>query len=138
MPARDYYHDAVRNALVKDGWTITHDPYTISFGSRDVFIDLGADRPLAAERGDERIAVETKSFRGPSDIQDFKVTLGQYNFYHSLLMRVDPGRKLYIAVSDVAYNKTLLEPIVRPALEDFKVALIVFQPDEERIIRWIP
>ncbi len=26
MPARDIYHDTVRNALEKDGWTITHDP----------------------------------------------------------------------------------------------------------------
>ena len=26
MPARDYYHDVVRNAIKKDGWTITHDP----------------------------------------------------------------------------------------------------------------
>jgi hypothetical protein len=29
MPAKDVYHDAVRNALVKDGWTITADPYPI-------------------------------------------------------------------------------------------------------------
>lgn len=26
MPRRDLYHDTVRNALIKDGWTITHDP----------------------------------------------------------------------------------------------------------------
>ncbi len=31
MPAKDTYHDAVRHALVKDGWTITHDPFTISW-----------------------------------------------------------------------------------------------------------
>ncbi|MEN9613683.1 MAG: XisH protein [Bacteroidota bacterium] len=27
--ARDIYHSNVRNALVKDGWKITHDPYMI-------------------------------------------------------------------------------------------------------------
>jgi hypothetical protein len=43
MPARDIYHDNVKNALVKDGWTITHDPYTITFGQKDVFVDLGAE-----------------------------------------------------------------------------------------------
>jgi len=42
MPAHDTYHASVRNALIKDGWTITHDPYTITFGQRDVFVDLGA------------------------------------------------------------------------------------------------
>jgi hypothetical protein len=29
MPARDYYHDVVRNAIKKDGWTITQDPYRL-------------------------------------------------------------------------------------------------------------
>jgi XisH protein len=28
MPAKDIYHDAVKNALIKDGWTITADPNT--------------------------------------------------------------------------------------------------------------
>ncbi|MGD2183210.1 element excision factor XisH family protein [Lusitaniella coriacea LEGE 07167] len=31
MPAKDTYHDAVKNALIKDGWTITADPYYIAF-----------------------------------------------------------------------------------------------------------
>ena len=26
MPAKDIHHDTVKNALIKDGWTITHDP----------------------------------------------------------------------------------------------------------------
>ncbi len=42
MPATDIYHNSVRNALIKDGWTITHDPYTLTFGLRNVFVDLGA------------------------------------------------------------------------------------------------
>ncbi len=29
MPAKDLFHDSVRNALEKDGWTITADPYTL-------------------------------------------------------------------------------------------------------------
>ena len=58
MPATDVYHDRVKNALVKDGWTITHDPYTLSFGLKNVFVDLGAERLLAAEKGQEKIAVE--------------------------------------------------------------------------------
>ena len=29
MPARDIYHTQTRNALEKDGWQITHDPYRI-------------------------------------------------------------------------------------------------------------
>ena len=53
MPAKDIYHTTVCDALVKDGWTITHDPYTMTFGQKDVFVDLGAERLLAAEKGSE-------------------------------------------------------------------------------------
>ncbi len=28
MPAKDIYHNEVKNALIKDGWTITDDPFT--------------------------------------------------------------------------------------------------------------
>ena len=50
MPAHDLYHDAVKNALIKDGWTITHDPFRMEWGKRDMYVDLGAERLLAAER----------------------------------------------------------------------------------------
>jgi hypothetical protein len=58
MPATDTYHQVVKNALTKDGWIITHDPYTLAFGQRNVFVDLGAERVLAAEKGQEKIAIE--------------------------------------------------------------------------------
>src|SRR5262245_51173677 len=106
MPAKDIYHDCVRNALVKDGWTITHDPYTIGFGQKEVFVDLGAEKILGAERGNERIAVETKSFRGSSDIHDLEVALGQYVFYRSLLTRFEPGRKLFLAIPASVFDNT--------------------------------
>ena len=58
MSAKDIYHDACVHALQKDGWTITHDPLTISVGKTDLLIDLGAERIIAAERNGERIAIE--------------------------------------------------------------------------------
>ena len=39
--ARDIYHDHVKEALMKDGWTITHDTYYLVVGnSSPVEIDL--------------------------------------------------------------------------------------------------
>jgi hypothetical protein len=35
MPARDIYHDAVKNALIKEGWIITDDPLHFSWGQND-------------------------------------------------------------------------------------------------------
>ncbi|HZO86768.1 MAG TPA: element excision factor XisH family protein [Chthonomonadaceae bacterium] len=32
MARRDLFHDACKNALIKDGWTITHDPYLLRRG----------------------------------------------------------------------------------------------------------
>ena len=40
MPQRDIYHDTVKNALIKDGWTITHDPLVLPFGQRKVYVDI--------------------------------------------------------------------------------------------------
>ena len=76
MPARDHFHDACTAALIKDGWTITNDPYSLRWGGRDLFVDLGAERLVAAERGTERIAVEVKSFLGPSEMADLEQALG--------------------------------------------------------------
>jgi hypothetical protein len=78
MPAKNVYHDAVIQALMADGWVITHDPLTLSFGGKDLFVDLGAERAaLAAEREGRRIAVEVQSFLSPSAVRDLQVAVGQ-------------------------------------------------------------
>jgi hypothetical protein len=138
MPAKDIYHDNVKNALIKDGWTITHDPYTISVEGKDVFVDFGAERVLAAERQGEKIAVEGKSFRSPSELYDFEQAVGQYVFYHSLILRTQPERKLFLANSEAVFETTFKEPIVQPVLEDLNIALLVFNLQEEVIVQWIP
>jgi len=138
VPARDVYHQAVRNALIKDGWTITHDPYTLTFGQRDVFVDLGAEKPIAAEREGRRIAIEIKSFLGPSDMRELEIAVGQYVFYRSLLTRVDPDRSLFLAVTDVIFAGVFSEAIARPVVEDSRIALLVFNAAQEVVVKWIP
>jgi hypothetical protein len=64
--ARDRFHGAVRRALEKDGWLVTADPYIVRFDRTTVEIDLAAEQLLAAERAGQKIAVEVKSFLGPS------------------------------------------------------------------------
>lgn len=45
------YHNAVRNALLKEKWKLT-DPLILKFENEDeVRIDLGAERLLIANRG---------------------------------------------------------------------------------------
>ncbi len=70
MSARDIFHDSVKHALEKDGWTVTHDPLLLEFGGVEMQVDLGAEKLLAAEKAGRKIAVEPKSFVGPSNISD--------------------------------------------------------------------
>ncbi len=136
MPVRDTFHDSVKSALIKDGWTITHDPYTLTFGQRNVFVDLGAERILAAEKEQDKIAVEIKGFHGPSDVRDLEVAVGQYVFYRSLLARYEPERQLFLAVPHDVFASTFDEPVARPVVEDESIALIAFDPEKEVIVKW--
>lgn len=91
MPARDIYHETAKNALIKDGWKITHDPLRIRLArGKNLFVDLGAERLLAAERGVEKIAVEVKSFTQPSDMKALEEAVGQFVLYARLLKRYYP------------------------------------------------
>lgn len=78
MPARDLFHQAVKRALVREGWAITHDPPHIDFGGFDFFIDLGAETLLGATREGRQIAVEVKSFAGASSLSEFHAAVGQF------------------------------------------------------------
>lgn len=60
MPQLDLYHQHVRTSLIKDGWRITHDPYVLEFKGRRVYADLGAEKPIAAEKDKQKIVVEIK------------------------------------------------------------------------------
>jgi hypothetical protein len=51
VPARDVFHDHVRLALERDGWAITHDPLRLSVRRQPLYVDLGAERVLAAVKG---------------------------------------------------------------------------------------
>ena len=72
MPAKDFYHDPVKNALVKDGWTITNDPLRLKWGVRELFVDLGLTKLIAAQKAEQKIAVEIKGFTNPSMIADLE------------------------------------------------------------------
>lgn len=83
-------------------------------------------------------AVEIKSFQGESDLTDFQRAIGQFVFYRSLIRLEEPTRKLFLAVPVGAYENVFPERIARPVLAELAVPILVFQPDEERIKRWIP
>ena len=136
MPAKDTYHDAVKNALIKDGWTITADPYFIIYKKLKLVADLGAERPFSAEREGEKIVVEVKSFLSPSFIYDLEQALGQYILYRNFLKRTAPERQLYLAMSQRIY-KVNFDETLQIVVEENQLKLIIVDTDKEVITKWI-
>lgn len=137
MPAKDFYHDTVKTALIKDGWTIT-EPFPLKVGKRDLFIDLGAEKLLIADRANQKIAVEVKSFISASPVSDLEQALGQYLLYENLMQKQYPDRSLYLAVRTTVYNSFFQEEIVQIVLESRRLKLLIFDETQEEITQWIP
>jgi XisH protein len=109
--AKDMFHQAVKNALVKEQWTITADPLRFQYGDVNFQVDLGAERLLSADRGNEKIAVEIKSFLNPSAVTDFYGALGQFLSYRLALETIEPDRLLYLAIPADAYRTFFSFPL---------------------------
>ncbi len=139
MPKLDIIHNAVKNALIKDGWSITDDPYVIQYRKTVLYADLGAERPIAVERDGQKLVVEVKSFIGASKIQDLKEALGQYDIYRYLLEETASDRKLYIAISNVAYNTFFTQDVTQLILNKHQLPIIVvdIEIEIEEIVQWI-
>ncbi len=136
--AKDKYHKNVRDALEKDGWTITEDPYFLMVGRRRGFIDLGAEKVvIAAERNNEKIAVEIKSFIGGSDLDQFEDALGQFLVYLVALENKDPERVLYLATPQSFYARFFDDPFFQKLAKRFSVNLLIYNEINSSIIEWI-
>ncbi|HBE17772.1 MAG TPA: fatty-acid synthase [Cyanobacteria bacterium UBA11149] len=135
--AKDIYHNTVRMALEKDGWTITNDPLTLKIGGRLAYVDLGAEKLLAAEKEGQRIAVEVKSFIGSSPVQDLEQALGQYIMYSQILERQNSGRLLYLAIPENVFLDFFSEELPQLMVEINQINLLVFDSSTAEILRWM-
>ena len=135
--ARDIFHPIVREALEKDGWRITHDPYPIRVKGRNYEVDLAADQLVAAEKGLTKIAVEVKSFTSPSFAYEFHAVLGQYLNYQTFMEIQEPDRRLYLAVARNIYEKFFLEEGTQLIVEKFRINLVIFEVMTKEIEKWM-
>ncbi|HWE35112.1 MAG TPA: element excision factor XisH family protein [Isosphaeraceae bacterium] len=138
MPARNIYHDGVIRALTADGWTITHDPLTVSYGGKDVFVDLGAEKlAIGAEKGGRKIAIEVQSFLGDSPVNELHGAVGQYEVYRTLLEETEPDRVLFLAVPGRVHEEFLTERFGRLIVDRLRLRLLIFDDEREVILQWI-
>jgi hypothetical protein len=136
MPARDLYHDAVKTALIKDGWDILADPYRIQYKDVDLYADLAAERPIAIEREGQKIVVEIKSFVGRSLMTDFHLAVGQYNVYKMLLQETAPEYDLYLAIDDITYSNFFKREGIEFLVRSSQIKFFVVNIDEQEIVQW--
>jgi hypothetical protein len=139
MAAKDIYHDSCVHALQKNGWTVTHEPLTVTVQDTNLLIDIAAERLVTAERGNERIAVEVKSFVSLSAVQDLKEAVGQFLLYKLALQQspTEQDRLLFLAVRSSVYNTVFLDGIGKLFLDSNEIRLLVFNPDTEEIVTWV-
>lgn len=135
--AKDLYHDNVCDALQKEGWLITQNPYKMKIDEVTYEIDLGAEPIVAAEKEGNKIAVEIKSFAGASTISEFHRAVGQFVDYTIALQFVEPDRQLYLAVPMITYNTFFQKNVIKASLDFINCKLIVYNPQNNTIVSWI-
>ncbi|MEH2218049.1 MAG: XisH family protein [Nostoc sp.] len=136
MPAKDAFHAVVKTALEKEGWLITHDPYTLQAGTLELYIDLGAEKIIAAEKKGQKIAVEIKSFLSPSKITELYAALGQFIIYRIALQKKEANRTLYLAVPSTVYNEFFILPFIQSVIQINQLCLLIYNIEQEAIDQW--
>lgn len=135
MPAKDRYHDVVVRALQKDGWTIIAEQIALSMPARRLWIDIRAQK----EAQNALILVEVKGFETPASAVAYLAdAIGQCVLYQTILEYVGITDPLYMAVPAAAFAGILGEEIGRQAIRKAQIRVIVFDPEQEEIVRWIP
>ncbi len=138
MSRRDFYHNSVRTALEKENWEITDDPLSISTHGADLQIDLGAERDIiAAEKANEKIAVEIKSLKLHTYSYDFYQALGQFLIYRLALSKAEINRELYLAIPQLPFESLEKIELYKEAWKVYSVNFLIFDDQTKSILKWI-
>lgn len=135
MPAKDRYHDSVKQALQRDGWTIDEEQVTLTIEKRNLWVDLQASKtePYLV------ILVEVKELAEvESAVEALANALGKIELYRIAMVEAGLRHPLFLAVTYDAYAGILSESIGQRALERAQIPLLIFDPILEEVIKWIP
>lgn len=139
MSAKDIVHEIFREALEKEGWIITHDPFFLRVSEKiGMFVDLAATKLLIAEKETLKIVVEIKSFVGLSALTDFHLAIGQFLNYRLALEECEPDRILYLAIPADIYCNLFQDIFIEKVIEIYSIKLIIFNAKLGEIILWKP
>ncbi|NET08730.1 MAG: fatty-acid oxidation protein subunit alpha [Symploca sp. SIO2B6] len=108
----------------------------VKAGGVKFYIDLGAEKLIAAERNGEKIAIEIKSFINPSSISDFHVAIGQFINYRVALKVSAPERRLFLAIPDTAYKTFFQKEFPKMVIQEYQLNVFVYAIENEVILQW--
>jgi hypothetical protein len=136
--AKDIYHEAVKNALIKDGWKITADPYPLEYEDVELYPDLAVEKLISETQKQRKIIIEIKSFISLSLIKDFELALGQYIFYRDLIqLAQDEYQEIYLAIKDEIYDTFFQRKSIKAVVKLHQIALLIINTEKEEIVEWI-
>ncbi|MEQ1744873.1 MAG: element excision factor XisH family protein [Saprospiraceae bacterium] len=137
--AKDLIHNAVREALENDGWTVVRDPFTVDLTGDDTYfdIDLAAEKKMS-DGGVVRIAaIEIKSFTGLSILYAFHEALGQFLNYRAALDEEGFNMELYLAVSVEGWERISELSFIQRRIRQFQLKFILADIHTKTIVEWI-
>ena len=101
-----------------------------------MYVDLGAEPLIAAEKDEQKIAVEIKSFLRASTISEFHTAVGQFLNYRRALRVTEPDRRLYLAIPVEVYRTFFALPFIQEGVEEYGLQLLVYDAEEQMIVLW--
>lgn len=137
MSAKDRIDDAVKNALIKDGWDIVADPYPIQYKEVRLLADLAGEKGIAATKEEQKVVIEVKSFVGRSPMRKFQTALGQYLIYRTFIEQTHADYQIYLAVNQDIYDQFFQQIAIQLILTTYQVLLLIFDLNTEEVRRWI-
>jgi XisH protein len=140
MPANDLNHSAVIHSLIKAGWSIIKEQYSLVIGEnadnlRRLYIDI-----LAQSQSEQIVLIEVKSLE-VSPVHQFMQLIGQYVVYRSALDYLENDTPLYVAISEGDYETIVTHPLGKHVMEQTlgePIPLVIYDTAKEEILRWIP
>lgn len=73
-----------------------------------------------------------------TDDADLEQAIGQYVLYRLLLNQVDPGREIYLAITEFTYDEIFSEPIGKVVINDPPLKLLIVDVEKIEVKQWIP
>jgi hypothetical protein len=133
MSKLDSCHYEVVHALEKQGWTVDPKPLALvdRISAMMIRIDLYAER-----EENQRIIVEVKCYPEHNKTQELYISFGQYIMYRAFLQIRDIDAPLYLAVPKPIFD-THFHRVIRKAIQDNGIKLIVVDVEAEEIVEWI-